>query len=143
MIIFLNSTNQIIDLWCCRNRSRPRFLNSLILLISDRSNQPRTVTVVNNARAGRAERAECTKRVGRAELLVMQIKYIVQKHSSGLCHRCCSCEDLNFLILSTQGWRKISESFSQVPWTHKRLYNGLVHSLAKGCFDSCCRLFLV
>ena len=29
--IFLNSTNQIIDLWCCRSRSRRRFWNSLLL----------------------------------------------------------------------------------------------------------------
>lgn len=37
-IMFLNSTNQIIDLWCCRSRSRGCFLNSVILVISDRSN---------------------------------------------------------------------------------------------------------
>ena len=27
---FLNSTNQIIDLWCCRSRSRRSFLNPLV-----------------------------------------------------------------------------------------------------------------
>ena len=30
-IVFLNSFNQIIDLWCCRSRSSHRFLNSLIM----------------------------------------------------------------------------------------------------------------
>ena len=30
-IYILNSTNQIIDLWCCRSRSRRRFSNSLLL----------------------------------------------------------------------------------------------------------------
>ena len=29
-VIFLNSTNEIIDLWCYQSRSRRRFLNSVI-----------------------------------------------------------------------------------------------------------------
>ena len=45
-IIFLNSTNQIIDLWRCRCRSRHRFLNTALA---------RSARAWFFARAGRAK----------------------------------------------------------------------------------------
>ena len=47
------------------------------------------------------------------------------------------------ISFGTIGGREIPKSFSEVPWTDQRLYNGLVHPLAKGCIDRSSRLLFV